>query len=91
MRTFDRISDELSGAQFYARVLLLNCSESEIASRLRKVQEGAPQVAIGSYPRFGDPQYRVKITVDSRDEAAASSALEEVKTGVDPQWIVDEL
>lgn len=54
--------------------------ESEIAALLAEVESAVPGVMIGSYPRYHGADYKVLITVESRDEAAWRSALERLET-----------
>jgi molybdenum cofactor synthesis domain-containing protein len=86
---FERIADRLGGTPFFSRMLLLSASESQIADRLAAVQRDHPDVAIGSYPRFGAEGYRVKVTVDGRDAASVDAGLEALRAALDPAWLVD--
>lgn len=86
---FDVIADELRGAPFYNQALFLNVSESRIATHLAEVQRNFPQVSIGSYPQFETSDYRVKITIDSRDARAVEQAMEAVRSGMSPTWVVE--
>ncbi len=51
------------------------CRETDIAEMLDLVVAAHAEVEIGSYPVM-DGDYRVKLTVDSRDRGAADRALE---------------
>jgi hypothetical protein len=50
--------------------------EGAIAGALDDVVAAFPDVDVGSYPHPGAPDYRVKITLDSRDPARLQSAVE---------------
>lgn len=52
---------------FVSRAIYTFCDEGEIAELLERVEHGFGDVTIGSYPRFGDPEYSVKITFDGRN------------------------
>lgn len=86
---FERMADRLKGTPFFSEALYLDASESSIAGILSAVQEGHPQVAIGSYPRFGRVGYRVKVTVDGRDQTAVELTLSALREALDPAWILD--
>ena len=60
---------------FFVRSIYLRPDESQIAAALDRAQEAFPAVEIGSYPRFDTPDYRVKVTVESKDSAAVESCL----------------
>ncbi len=60
--------------------LFLACGEGEIAATLAEAAARFPEVAIGSYPRLDPADYRVKVTVESRDGAAAEACRAELAT-----------
>jgi molybdenum cofactor synthesis domain-containing protein len=88
---FERIATRFAGRPFYSRALLLASSESLLAAHLSAVQAAWQQVAIGSYPRFDDAPYRVKVTLDGRDEAEVEAALAALRQRLEPASIVGEL
>jgi len=66
------------GTRFVSRAVFTHCDEGEIALRLSEVAERHPELSIGSYPRFRDPAYRLKVTVDGDDETRVARVLEEI-------------
>lgn len=88
---FDAISSGLEGAPFFTEALYLNTSETSIAAHLTEVQRDFPQVAIGSYPHFDNVQYRVKVTVDSRDAGAVNEAIEKIRAGLNSAWFLESI
>jgi molybdopterin-biosynthesis enzyme MoeA-like protein len=66
------------GGYFVSRAVFTHCDEGEIALRLSEVAERHPELSIGSYPRFRDPAYRLKVTVDGDDETRVARVLEEI-------------
>ena len=74
---FALVRDRL-GAEtpFVSRAIYTRCDEGEIAELLERIERAHPGVAIGSYPRFRDPDYSVKLTFDGRDDGAVLQALE---------------
>ena len=66
------------GTGFVSRAVLTMCDEGEIASNLAQVAERYPDLFVGSYPRFRDPLYRLKVTVDGADETRVARALDEI-------------
>ena len=75
-------------APFFTRSLFTMCDAGSIAALLEEVQAAHDGVEIGSYPRWHDPEYRVKLTFDGKDEAAVDAALEACRRGLDPADIV---
>ncbi len=88
---FASVAPTLQSGVFFSRGLLLDASESRIAPLLSDVQERRPEVAIGSYPRFGDAGYRVKVMVDGRDEAAVQAAVAALREVLEADWIIEEI
>lgn len=77
-----------SDVPFVSRALYTMCDEGEIAALLEQVARAHPGVEIGSYPRWRDPSYRVKLTFDGRDPAAVDAALEACRAALAPELIV---
>lgn len=73
---------------FVSRALYTTCDEGEIAGLLEKLTSAHPGVAIGSYPRWRDPEVKVKLTFDGRDEAAVSAARDACAEALSPEMIV---
>ena len=63
---FEAVAPELSGTKVHTARIYTNEVETVIAARLEKVADLFPQVAIGSYPRLGQSQYKVIVTLESR-------------------------
>lgn len=75
-------------APFFARAVYTLEDEFDIAADLRALAEAHPLVAIGSYPSYTSPGYRVKITLESKDEAALTQAVEALLAKLDPARLV---
>ncbi len=43
---------------------------------------------LGSYPKLSDPEYRVRLTLESKDEAYLERALEDLIARMPPEYIV---
>ena len=65
---FARIRDRYRAAPIFTRALYFNIGEGSLAEHLDAAVAEFPAVAIGSYPRFDDADYRVKVTFDGRNE-----------------------
>lgn len=87
---FAQVEHLLGTSPLFSKALFLDLGESALADLLTQVQQDIPQVAIGSYPRFDEPTYRVKVTVDGRDEGQVQRAVEGIRHGLDPAVIKGE-
>lgn len=77
-----------SDTPFVTRAIYTMCDEGEIAALLESVTRDHPNVAIGSYPRWRDPAYRVKLTFDGATEGEVDAALEQCLRGLSPDAVV---
>jgi molybdenum cofactor synthesis domain-containing protein len=85
---FLAIRERFRVAPFFARAVFTQEDEFDIAAGLSAVAEAHPLVAIGSYPNFASTEYRVKVTLESKDEAALAAALEVLLTKLKPELVV---
>jgi hypothetical protein len=49
------------------RAIYTNSIESSLAEHLNATLAIYPQLMLGSYPKMGNPEYRVKLTLESKD------------------------
>jgi len=52
---------------FFMRTIYLTAGEGAIADYLNDCMRNFPELLLGSYPRIGDPDYRVKLTLESKN------------------------
>jgi len=52
---------------YHLRVIYTSYSESMIAESLNQTVVEFPDLLLGSYPKIGDPEYMVKLTMESKD------------------------
>ena len=61
---------------FHLHVIYTSQGESTIADSLNQVVREFPELMLGSYPKIGHPEYMVKLTIESKDEAYARRAFD---------------
>jgi molybdenum cofactor synthesis domain-containing protein len=71
---FEALADRFVGDAVATARIYTDEQEWDIAERLTAVAARHPAVAIGSYPRFGEGNYRVILTLESRDRDALVAA-----------------
>jgi FAD synthetase len=64
------------GAPYCLKVVYTRVGEGTIAACLSETLQEFPDLMLGSYPRIGDPEYRVKVTLESKDAVYVERALE---------------
>jgi hypothetical protein len=60
---------------YFLRVVYTTEGEGAIAEHLNATLAAFPELLLGSYPKIGDPEYAVKLTLESKDEAYVEGAL----------------
>jgi len=61
---------------FYSSAVFTCIEESDLKPLLDRVVLAHPEVEVGSYPKWRDPEYKTKVTLDSTDESSKQAALE---------------
>ena len=75
-KKFHSIRDRFSGVPFVLRKIYVRESESEIADVLNDLLREFPELMLGSYPRINEEDYRVMLTLESRDALYLERATE---------------
>jgi molybdenum cofactor synthesis domain-containing protein len=66
-KKFDSIRDRFSGVPFQLRKIYVRENESDIAETLNTLLKEFSELMLGSYPRINEKDYRVLLTLESRD------------------------
>lgn len=77
-RKFNRIADQLEGRRIFRDKVSFMLLETDVANRLRKIQDKNQDVSIGSYPRF-DEEPSLILTVDGEDEGRVKEVTQVLK------------
>ncbi len=75
---FSLIKDRFRSTSFYLRRIFLDAEESDIAAALNLVVEEKEDVAFGSYPVLGNPEYKIIVTAECKAESKLKEAVEEL-------------
>ena len=87
-KKFLAIRERFRVEPFHLRIIHTLEDEFDISDRLRIVADAHPTVAIGSYPNFMTSEYRVKLTLESKNEFAVHNAHQELLESLDHTMIV---
>jgi molybdenum cofactor synthesis domain-containing protein len=85
---FEAISERFRAEPFHTCVIYTQEDEFDISPRLHDVAAKHPEVDIGSYPTFTREDYRVKITIESKEESSVVRAREALLELLDPVSVV---
>jgi molybdenum cofactor synthesis domain-containing protein len=61
---------------YYIRTIYTSAGEGSIAEYLNACLRNYPALLLGSYPRIGNPEYRVKLTLESKDREYVERAFD---------------
>lgn len=82
------LRDRLAGDPFHLRIIYLREMESAIAAHLNQTLEEFPELLLGSYPTLNNPEYRVRVTLESKDMAYVERALAALLALLPPNSVV---
>ncbi|HXG67665.1 MAG TPA: molybdopterin-binding protein [Blastocatellia bacterium] len=85
---FEAIKERFRAEPFYASAIYTREDEFDIAPRLNEVTAAHPEVEIGSYPEFANPEYRVKVTLESKRAEAVAAARDSLLKLLDSARVV---
>jgi FAD synthetase len=77
-RKFDALRERFRDQPIFLKNVFVSVGEGSIADHLNALVREYPELLCGSYPEFSNPEYKVKITLESRDLAFLDRALAEL-------------
>ncbi len=69
------LRDRFRVRPYFLRQVLVRDNETRIAEFLNATLSAFPELLLGSYPKLADPDYRVRLTLESKDESYVDRAL----------------
>jgi molybdenum cofactor synthesis domain-containing protein len=82
------LRERLAGTPFHLRTIYLREMESAIAVHLHRVLAEFPELLLGSYPTLSEPDYRVRVTLESKDAAYVERAMAALLALLPPDAVV---
>jgi molybdenum cofactor synthesis domain-containing protein len=75
---FEALRERFRDEPIHLRNVFVNMPESTLADFLNELLKTYPLLMLGSYPEFSNPEYKVKVTLESRDRAYLDTAVDEL-------------
>ena len=75
---FDALKERFRESPFHLCSVFINMGEGTLADHLNGLLERHAQLMLGSYPEFFNAEYKVKVTLESRDPGYVEKALAEL-------------
>jgi len=72
---FDAIRERFRDDPIHLKNVFVRLGEGTLAAHLNELLRHYPALLLGSYPEFSNPEYRVKVTLESRDQTYLEAAL----------------
>ncbi len=85
---FQAIRDRFAASPYFLHVVYTSEGEGSIAEHLNATMAAFPELLLGSYPKIGDPEYAVKLTLESKDQAYVEQALAHLLRLLPPEAVV---
>jgi molybdenum cofactor synthesis domain-containing protein len=86
-RKFESVRQQLGGVPIALRRVYVTSHESEIAVHLNELLVEFPDLMLGSYPRIRETDFRVMLTLESRDQEFLQRALDSLLSRLAPDTI----
>ena len=85
---FTAIKSRFKVDPYFLRVVYTRAVESTLAMYLNDTLVSFPAVEIGSYPTLNNPDYQVRVTIESKDEAYVNRAFDDLVARLPPEMVV---
>ena len=72
---FEAIRERFREEPFFMRTVFVTMGEGRLADFLNDLLGAYPRLLLGSYPEFSNPDYKVKVTLESKDKTYVDRAL----------------
>jgi molybdenum cofactor synthesis domain-containing protein len=72
---FDALRERFRDQPIHLKNVFVRIGEGMLADYLNRLLESFPLLQLGSYPEFSNPEYQVKVTLESRDRGYLEQAL----------------
>ncbi len=85
---FAALGERFATAPYFLRVVYTRDGEGSIAEHLNATLAEFPELLLGSYPKIGEPEYAVKLTLESKNLEYVERALAHLLRLLPPETVV---
>jgi len=75
---FDALKERFRETPFHLCCVYVSMGEGTLADHLNALLAGHPDLMLGSYPEFANPDYKVKVTLESKDRGYLDEAVSDL-------------
>lgn len=85
---FEAVKERFREEPYYLRNLFVRMGEGSLAEYLNNLLREYPELMVGSYPVLDNPEYKVKVTLESKDSGYLNEAFQAFVTGLPSDAVV---
>jgi molybdenum cofactor synthesis domain-containing protein len=85
---FDALKERFRESPFHLRSVFVNMPEGTLADHLNELLRRHRDLLLGSYPEFFNTEYKVKVTLESKDRECVTRALDDFLDRLPPGAVV---
>ncbi len=85
---FEALKERFRDNPFFLTSVFIDMGEGTLADYLNDLLGRHPDLLLGSYPEFDNPEYKVKVTLESKDRDLVERAVSELLGRLPPGSIV---
>ena len=85
---FEGLKERFRDVPFHLASVFVSVGEGSLAEHLNGLLARHPALLLGSYPEFSNPEYKVKVTLESKDRAYMERALDDLLGRLPPSAVV---
>ncbi|MEK7838432.1 MAG: competence/damage-inducible protein A, partial [candidate division NC10 bacterium] len=75
---FEALKERFRESPFFLTSVFVSMGEGTLADYLNELLRRHPDLMLGSYPEFANPEYKVKVTLESKDRELMERAVAEL-------------
>jgi molybdenum cofactor synthesis domain-containing protein len=75
---FEALKERFRDTPYFLASIFVGIGEGTLADYLNDLLRKHPELLLGSYPEFSNPEYKVKVTLESKDRALMEQAVAEL-------------
>lgn len=79
---FEALKERFRETPFHLASVFVAVGEGTLAEHLNALVARHPDLMVGSYPEFSNPEYKVKVTLESKDAGLVDRAVAELLAGL---------
>jgi molybdenum cofactor synthesis domain-containing protein len=85
---FETVRERFRDQPYHLKTVFVRIGEGTLAAHLNALLHGFPALLLGSYPELANPEYRVRVTLETKDPAYLEDALAAFLAGLPDDAVV---